>query len=148
MTNQLFEPETNNSSVRLASKRKNGWRILACVVIITVLLVIAAAHIHVERLGNFQVTLFRFANMNGLESDRILLKQEIESVYPDERLNVDIDYKGRSLTGKLDYYYILIERGDVLIKCFGTDDMKTSDRPHVLWDTAFEISNYNLYGIR
>ena len=141
MTNQLFEPETNNSSIRLAAKRKKGWRILACVVIITILLVIAAAHIHVERLGSFQVTLFRFANMNRLESDRILLKQEIESVYPDERLNVDIDYKGRSLTGKLDYYYILIERGDVLIKCFGTDDMKTSDRPHVLWDTAFEISN-------
>ncbi len=122
----------------MSKKNKTIMVIVIVIVIVAVLLVIAAAHIHVERLGNFQVTLFRFANMNGLESDRILLKQEIESVYPDERLNVDIDYKGRSLTGKLDYYFILIERGDVLIKCFGTDDMKTSDRPHVLWDTAFE----------
>ena len=125
----------------MSKKNKTIMVIVIVIVIVAVLLVIAAAHIHVERLGSFQVTLFRFANMKGLESDRILLKQEIESVYPDERLNVDIDYKGRSLTGKLDYYFILIERGDVLIKCFGTDDMKTSDRPHVLWDTAFETRN-------
>ena len=130
--------------IQPTSKNRKGWRVLACNVVIVAFLVIAASHIHVVKLGDFQVTLFRFANMNGLESDRILLKQEIRSVYAGKELNIDIDYKGRTLTGRLDFYFIIIEQGEKLIKCVGIDDMNTSDRPYVLWDTVIELQGSNL----
>ncbi len=112
---------------------------MLCIILVATTLIIAAAPVHMESIGGFQVILYRFKDMNGLESSRYLLRQEIVSKYPGEVLNVDIDYKGRSLSKKLDYYYVIIDLGENWIRCLGIDNMNTSDPPYILWDTVIEV---------
>ena len=134
--------ETDASSAQSKPKsRRRVWMILLCGVLLAFAVTAATAHVHRESLGDYRVTLCRFVNMNGLESARYLLKEEVLSKYPGEELNVDIVYRGRTLTGKLDYYYILIERNEDLIRCFAIDDMKSSEPPQILWDTAVVTPN-------
>ena len=131
--------ETDASSAKPKPKsRRRVWMILLCGALLAFAISTATAHVHKESLGDSRVTLYRFAGMNGLESDRFLLKEEVLSKYPGEDLNVDIDYIGRTLLGKLDYYLVIIERNGETIRCFAADNMKTSDAPRVLWDTAIE----------
>lgn len=120
-------------------KKYRWWAVGNVILLVSILL--AASHIHAETLGDSRVTVYRFAGMNGSESCRHLFMEEALSQYPGEELNVDTDYLGRSLTKKLDYYVVRIERGDVYIACFAADPINTADPPFILWDTAVESKN-------